>query len=91
MSPLVFFLDMFSTRERAACRRQTLAVIIFDVTQAEINQADAMDALQEDVLHLEIAMDNPLLTLRIWEDSNDLNIEKAEGRRVPCSASSVPS
>jgi hypothetical protein len=50
-----------------------------------------VEAVEEDVLRLEIAMDKPLLTMQICEDGDDLNIEKAEGGLVPSSTSSNPS
>jgi hypothetical protein len=50
-----------------------------------------VEAVEEDVLCLEIAMDRPLLTMEICEDSDDLNREKTEGGLVPSSTSSIPS
>jgi hypothetical protein len=75
---------------RTACR-QTPAAIVSDVAQAKVNQATILDAIDEDVLHLKIAMDDRLLTLQICENGNNRIIDKAEGGLVSSSASSIPS
>jgi hypothetical protein len=66
-------------------------VIVDDIAQTEANQVGVVNAVEEDVVHLEIGMDNLLLLMQIGKNGDDLNKDKAERGLVPSSASSISS